>query len=142
MTGSQCDRILSVLADGRPKAIQEIHEVVGPCRLNSRIAELRSRGHEIVCWKAKLGRDFKGRDTWTYVYRLVLSEGEPRGDVSDDRAPSAGLSAATSGTAVTVSSPSPSAGRSDTEQPPVAAESALATKQLDLFDLRKEPAWA
>lgn len=46
---SQCDRILEALADGKPHSMESIHEEVGFCRLNSRIAELRARGHRIVC---------------------------------------------------------------------------------------------
>lgn len=57
---SQCDRILRVLSDGRPHSMQEIHRLVGFCRLNSRVAELRKRGHRITCDKTG------GR----YVYRL------------------------------------------------------------------------
>jgi hypothetical protein len=40
---SQSDRTLAVLADWRWHDIREIHAWVGPCRLNSRVAELRSR---------------------------------------------------------------------------------------------------
>lgn len=58
---SQCDRILAFLSDGRPHRMEEVHQAVGFCRLNSRIAELRSRGHVIVCEKTKR----------VYVYRLV-----------------------------------------------------------------------
>lgn len=53
---SQCDQILAVLADGRPHSYLEIHERVGFCRLNSRVSELRERGHEITC--DKTGGDF------------------------------------------------------------------------------------
>lgn len=38
---SQCDAILAVLKDGEWHTIDEIHRIVGPCRLNSRVAELR-----------------------------------------------------------------------------------------------------
>lgn len=44
---SQCDLILEVLADGRLHSFREIHAHAGFCRLNSRIAELRKRGHNI-----------------------------------------------------------------------------------------------
>lgn len=64
---SQCDRVLVVLADGLPHDIQEIHDRAGTMRLNSRVAELRTRGHEIVCT----------RDRDTYAYQLVSSLGEP-----------------------------------------------------------------
>jgi hypothetical protein len=61
---SQCDAILAVLADGRPHAYREIHDRVGFCRLNSRVAELRARGHRIEC--NKTGGDF--------VYQLQAGE--------------------------------------------------------------------
>lgn len=49
---SQCSRVLAVLADGLPHRMQEIHQRAGFMRLNSRISELRQRGHHIVCDKA------------------------------------------------------------------------------------------
>jgi len=48
---SQCSRILEVLRDHRIHDMREIHQRAGTMRLNSRIAELRSRGHNIVCFK-------------------------------------------------------------------------------------------
>lgn len=56
---SQCDRVLAVLADGQPHSYREIHERAGFMRLNSRIAELRARGHNIECVKA--GGDYRYR---------------------------------------------------------------------------------
>src|SRR4051812_21407118 len=49
---SQCQQILAVLSDGREHEMRDIHRMVGFCRLNSRVAELRSRGHEITCRRA------------------------------------------------------------------------------------------
>src|SRR4051812_23547231 len=46
---SQCQQILQVLSDGCEHEMRDIHREVGFCRLNSRVAELRSRGHEITC---------------------------------------------------------------------------------------------
>lgn len=63
---SQCDRILDFLADGRRHSMEEIHEAVGFCRLNSRISELRKRGHAIHC----------DRSHSRYVYQLLSSLGE------------------------------------------------------------------
>lgn len=62
---SQCDRIAAVLADGQPHRMTDIHRVVGFCRLNSRIAELRTRGHVIVCER-------KGAD---YIYTELVHPG-------------------------------------------------------------------
>lgn len=45
---SQCDRVLAALADGSWHNIGEIHAAAGTMRLNSRVAELRTRGHRIV----------------------------------------------------------------------------------------------
>lgn len=58
---SQCARVLNVLQDGREHAMREIHERAGFMRLNSRIAELRSRGHNIECVR-------RGNE---WFYRLV-----------------------------------------------------------------------
>ena len=66
---SQCDRVLYVLEVGEAHTIQEIHERAGTMRLNSRVAELRKRGHEIVCTREK----------GTYVYRLLRATPEGAG---------------------------------------------------------------
>jgi len=57
---SQCKQILAVLSDGREHEMRDIHQQVGFCRLNSRVAELRSRGHKITC----------RRDGLSYFYKL------------------------------------------------------------------------
>jgi hypothetical protein len=57
---SQCKQILAVLSDGREHEMRDIHTHVGFCRLNSRVAELRSRGHVITC----------RRSNGNYFYRL------------------------------------------------------------------------
>lgn len=44
---SQNDRILAVLRDGEWWSTEQIHRRAGFSRLNSRIAELRKRGHVI-----------------------------------------------------------------------------------------------
>lgn len=63
---SQCDLIAAVLADGQPHTAAEIHERCGFSRLNSRIAELRSRrGLNIEC------RHVAGVGSAAYEYRLV-----------------------------------------------------------------------
>lgn len=74
---SQCDRILAFLADGEPHTMTRVHQAVGFCRLNSRVSELRKRGHRIECW----------RDGADYVYRLV-SLGEGPSSRSDGSSPS------------------------------------------------------
>lgn len=78
---SQCDRIAAVLADGRPHSMEEIHRIVGTCRLNSRIAELRKRrGMNIVCDKSG----------GHYIYRLVEAVSETPAVMPAD--PAAGVS--------------------------------------------------
>src|SRR3954452_1442594 len=71
---SQCQQILQVLADGREHEMRDIHRLVGFCRLNSRVAELRNPkhgGHNIVC----------RREGTSYFYRLVATPepGNPQG---------------------------------------------------------------
>ena len=79
---SQCDRILALLADGSEHEMRAIHNAIGFCRLNSRVAELRSRGHNIVCRK----------QNGEYHYRLVtLEEG------ADERPLPAALSSSDAG---------------------------------------------
>ena len=61
---SQNDRILAVLQDGHEHEMRDIHREAGFCRLNSRISELRKRGHNIEC----------RREGGLYFYRLVTPE--------------------------------------------------------------------
>lgn len=51
MKESQAQRILDVLSDGEKHRMEEIHQRAGFSRLNSRISELRKRGHVISCDK-------------------------------------------------------------------------------------------
>lgn len=61
---SQCDTILALLAD-RPRTTREILREI-PCIVHSRIADLRKRGHNIIC-ERRPGRT--GADA--YAYRLL-----------------------------------------------------------------------
>lgn len=63
---SQCDRVLLVLSDRETHAVPEIHERAGTMRLNSRISELRQRGHTIECVRLP-GRTGAA----AYAYRLL-----------------------------------------------------------------------
>jgi len=65
---SQNDRILAVLQDGRDHSVPEIHRIAGTCRLNSRIAELRKRGHAITCFRIP-----NQTGAASYGYRLDVS---------------------------------------------------------------------
>lgn len=71
---SQCAAILAVLSDGRPHRMEEIHQRVGFCRLNSRVAELRGRGHVIECDKTG----------GNYTYVLVAAPESERSAVRSD----------------------------------------------------------
>lgn len=70
---SQTSRVLAVLKDGNPHSIEEIHERAGSMRLNSRIAELRTRGHNIVCIRHREWDNARKREQVQYQYRLVSS---------------------------------------------------------------------
>lgn len=77
LPGSQVDRIAAVLADGEWHTTSAIHRVVGFCRLNSRVAELRARltvyGKTIEC--RHVAGAAKGADA--YEYRLArIAESE------------------------------------------------------------------
>lgn len=60
---SQCDRVLDALSSGKWVSVPAIHRKAGTMRLNSRISELRSRGHEIQC------EHRKGRGARSFFYR-------------------------------------------------------------------------
>ena len=62
---TQCGRVLAVLADGRPHTVPDIHRRAGTMRLNSRVAELRKRGHDIVCERVK---HRKGPGAYRYTW--------------------------------------------------------------------------
>lgn len=62
---THCQRVLDVLADGRRHSVPEIHRRAGTMRLNSRVAELRKRGHDIVCDRIP-GR--KGAASYGYTW--------------------------------------------------------------------------
>lgn len=63
-----------MLFDGHPHRMEEIHQRVGFCRLNSRIADLRKQGHLIECDKSG----------GNYTYRLL-----PTSEAGVDRRASA-----------------------------------------------------
>lgn len=69
---SQCSRVLDVLRDGRPHTVAEIHRLAGFSRLNSRVAELRERGHVITCSHI----EGAGRGPEAYEYVLHVAEAE------------------------------------------------------------------
>lgn len=77
---SQCDRILEVLSDGRAHGMREIHARAGFCRLNSRVAELRKRGHNIPPAVRTPDGD--------YLYQLDPSLGETDSPADDGGHPS------------------------------------------------------
>lgn len=65
---SQCAAILDVLADRQWHTVADIHSRAGYSRLNSRVSELRDRGHEIECETVEGDRAVD-----RYRYRLVAS---------------------------------------------------------------------
>lgn len=79
---TQIARILEVLSDGDWHDVAEIHERAGYSRLNSRVAEARSRGLVIECERLK-GVDDKTR---AYRYRLLDERHEPQGSAVSEAA--------------------------------------------------------
>ena len=57
------DRVLALLSDGQPHPHGEIYDL--HVVAHSRVASLRRKGHQIVCWK----------DGGVYWYLLVLCDG-------------------------------------------------------------------
>jgi hypothetical protein len=70
---SQCDKILEILQTGRTYTAADLHVLVGPCRLNSRVAELRQRGHNIHC--VRDGKPGSGPEH--YLYTLIPLDTAP-----------------------------------------------------------------
>lgn len=67
--GSQNARLLAVLSDGEWHTSRELHERCGYMRTNSRVAELRSHGHDIQ------GESVPGKTgTDGYRYRLLADQ--------------------------------------------------------------------
>ena len=71
MSESQGARVLAVLADGKPHSVPEIHRKAGTMRLNSRVADLRKQGHDIVC------EHVKGK-TGAAAYRYTWVDAPPQ----------------------------------------------------------------
>src|SRR5688500_16823657 len=82
---SQTARLLAVLADGRWHLSRELHERCGYMRTNSRIAELRARGHVIA------GESVPGKTgTDGYRYRLLSTlDADPTAGVANGAPPAA-----------------------------------------------------
>lgn len=68
---SQCADILAVLADGEWHTVADIHRRAGFSRLNSRVSELRDRGHHIECDRVAAER---ASDAYRYRLRGSLDE--------------------------------------------------------------------
>lgn len=133
MNTSQCARVLEVLQDGQPHPVPEIHDRAGTMRLNSRVAELRKQGHNIVCSRVPGRSGAAG-----YAYQLVGSvkdaapgvlrvpENEPQGASGgasgEGNEPGTGA-AQTSGQRVTA--------RGGVEQAPLRRQPAHAQLELD-----------
>ena len=65
MTATHCQRVLDVLADGKPHTTRDLYRKAGPMILHSRVAELRKRGHNIVC------EHIAGKGTGAGAYRYT-----------------------------------------------------------------------
>lgn len=68
---SQNARVFTVLADGEPHSAAEIHRRAGFMRLNSRVAELRTKGLVITC--EHVGGT--GPEAFVYQLQTPLSDG-------------------------------------------------------------------
>lgn len=98
---SQCDLILSVLRDGQWHTAAEIHDRCGYSRLNSRISELRDRGHNIPPCEHI---DGAGTGPEAYRYRLIETPEEAASEGARRSLPGDGSPAASSGVS-TVTNP-------------------------------------
>lgn len=84
---SQCDRILRVLRDGNWHSAAEIHQRCGYSRLNSRISELRRRGHNILPSRRVEGAS--GPEA--YEYRLIVDAFEETARIAREPLPTTAL---------------------------------------------------
>lgn len=62
---SQCEAVLAMLERGELVTPRTVYAATGSLACHSRIAELRERGHDILCAVVREGRTKHG------VYRLV-----------------------------------------------------------------------
>lgn len=76
---SQTNRVLDVLKDGLLHPVPEIHERAGTMRLNSRVAELRKRGHNIICVR-------QPGQTGAAAYAYQLLDGQSPSPAVEERA--------------------------------------------------------
>ncbi len=73
---SHCARLLSILRDGRWHSSKELNDAV-PCRLNSRMAEIRSRGKRTGDYRIEHEQEGAGCGLEFHRYRLVWLERQP-----------------------------------------------------------------
>lgn len=66
---TQCEHVLAILKLGRSITPAEAYTLCGTLALHSRIAELRSRGHDIRC---ELVRTAGGKTVGSYTLRGQL----------------------------------------------------------------------
>ena len=94
---NDCARLLEVLSDGKPHSHSELYGL--GMVVHSRVAELRKRGHNIVCTRQRTHVDEKRRPAYSYWYRLVEpleSQEEPSGASPGDPPPPRPVDAAPS----------------------------------------------
>ena len=92
---SQSTRILAVLQDGKPHSTRTIHALAGYSRLNSRIAELRSRGYVIDCFHVpgKTGSDGYGYTLVSEPARSTQASSPPDDSLEESGAASTPIEA-------------------------------------------------
>jgi hypothetical protein len=56
---THCDQLLQVLSDGRPHDHRQLYAL--GMVVHSRVADLRSKGHDIVCWREGDGAGHGGQ---------------------------------------------------------------------------------
>lgn len=68
---TDCDRLLAVLQDGKLHSHSELYGL--GMIVHSRVADLRARGHNIICRRERNWDQTKRRETVSYFYCLVGS---------------------------------------------------------------------
>lgn len=93
---THCDRLLAVLADGKPHDHHELYAL--NMIVHSRVADLRRKGFEIACWSVNENGERLS------IYQLLpaaLGTGESNGGVAPSPVPSAAPDPPSSGAAST-----------------------------------------
>lgn len=79
---THCDQLLQVLSDGRPHDHRQLYAL--GMIVHSRVADLRDKGHTILCWRDGDTSYYQLDKSGTGIQRDTGHDGEPSRDTSSD----------------------------------------------------------